>query len=448
MERSITEELLTWKDDPRRKPLILRGMRQCGKTWVLKDFGRRHYRNLAYLSFDEHPEYGDFFKASKDPTRIVHNLAIALRQPIDPGETLLVLDEIQECPEALAALKYFQEKHPEYHVACAGSLLGIRLGGGVSFPVGKIDFLALFPLTFSEFLRATGDGALLDHLSAIEALDPLPAPFFTTLYERLKLYLITGGMPEAVAEWLDRGDVDKLERVLNGILASYRIDFAKHLPATLLQKATAVWDSLPAQLSKENKKFRYNIIKNGASAREYGEALSWLCDAQLVHQVNRAKTPGLPLSAHDDPAAFKLYAADVGLLRQQSHLDPSVFAEGDRLFTEFKGALVENFVLQSLAARAAVPLRYWSVTNPNHEVDFILQHKNALIPIEVKAGADSRGKSLAAYKGRFSAQTPLRVRCSLLNLKLTDDLLNIPLFLVDQTPRLINLALEQQHDSG
>jgi predicted AAA+ superfamily ATPase len=293
--------------------------------------------------------------------------------------------------------------------------------------------------TFSEFLRATGDGALLDHLDGLEAIEPLPVPFFSALHEQLKLYFITGGMPEAVAEWLDRNDVEKLERVLGSILFAYRIDFAKHLPATMLQKVTDIWDSLPAQLSKENKKFHYTVIKNGGSAREYGEALAWLSDAHLVHRVGRIKAPGLPVSAYEDPAAFKLYAADVGLLRQQSRLDPSVFVQGDRLFTEFKGALTENFILQSLIAQTGDAPHYWSVTNPNHEVDFILQDGNTIVPMEVKSGADSRGRGIAAYGRRYPGQTRLRVRYSLLNLDLSDDLLNIPLFLVDQTPRLLRL---------
>jgi predicted AAA+ superfamily ATPase len=441
MERLITKDLLKWKSDPKRKPLILQGMRQCGKTWVLKEFGTTQYRNLAYVSFDKNPEYGDFFARSREPLRIIENLAIALRQPIDPDKTLLVFDEIQECPDALASIKYFQEEQPAYHVACAGSLLGIRLKSGGSFPVGKADFLEMFPLTLSEYLMACGDGPLLGHINGLDAIEGLPEPFRNLLYDRLKQYFTTGGMPEAVAEWLDRRDTDKLERVLTSILNAYQYDFSEHLDSSMLQKVSAIWQSLPAQLSKENKKFKYNMMKDGASSRDYGEALVWLTDARLAYRVARVNAPGLPVSAYEDPAAFKLYAADVGLLRSLSDLDMGVFAQGSTLLTGFKGALTENFVLQSLAATTGKPLRYWSITNPNNEVDFIMQSGMHVIPIEVKAGAVSKGRGLGAYKRRYPNQTTLRIRYSLLNLDLTDDLLNIPLYLVDQTPRLIELAL-------
>ena len=448
MQRLIIKQLSAWKDDPKRKPLILQGIRQCGKTWVLKEFGRTHYRKLVYLSFDQHPEYRDFFAMNKDPLRILDNLAIAFKTDISPGDTLVVFDEIQECPEALASLKYLQEEHPEYHIACAGSLLGIRLQGGGSFPVGKVDFLSMFPMSFSEFLLACGESGLLAYLDKLDTIAPLPQPFFDTLHERLKQYFITGGMPEAVAEWLDRKDVEKLDQVLASILYAYQIDFAKHLSSSMTQKVTAIWQSLPAQLAKENKRFQYNIIKSGANVRDYGEALAWLIDAHMSYRVARIKYPGLPISAHEDAAAFKLFAADIGLLRRLSALDTSVFSLGSSLFTEFKGAFTENFILQSLTATFKSPLRYWSMTNPNYEVDFILQHGMSIIPIEVKSGFDSRGRGLAAYQKRYQAresqdrQHPsLRVRYSLLNLNLTDDLLNIPLFLVDQTPSLLEKCL-------
>jgi predicted AAA+ superfamily ATPase len=439
---------LEWKVNPKRKPLIVRGMRQCGKTWALKDFGTRAYRNLAYLNFDEHPEYQDFFLSDKDPNRIITQLRIALKQPIDPGETLLVFDEIQECPNALASLKYFQENAPQYHVACAGSLLGVRLNTGGSFPVGKVDFLDMFPLTFSEFLRAAGEGALVEYLDSVQRIEPLPQPFVSTLSDYLRLYFVTGGMPEAVAEWFDRADPHKLERVLESILASYQLDFIRHLEATMLRKVSDIWESVPVQLAKENRKFQYNVIKSGASSREYGEALSWLNDARLVRRVSRVRAPGLPLAAQEDPAAFKLYAADIGLLRRLARLDMEAFSQQTGLFSVFKGALAENYVLQSLAAITREPLYYWSVTNPNHEVDFIWQNGADILPLEVKAGTDSRGKGLTAYGRRYREATRLRVRYSLLNLSLSGDVLNIPLFMVDQSVQLIKAALSQQEATG
>jgi predicted AAA+ superfamily ATPase len=445
MDRNITQALCEWKNDPKRKPLILRGMRQCGKTWVLKDFGNSQYRNLAYLSFDENPEFRSFFTATRDPERIVPQLSVALRQPINPTETLLVLDEIQECPEALASLKYFQEDRPDYHVACAGSLLGVQLQGGRSFPVGKVDFLSLYPMTFSEFLCAAGEAALADYLDSVREIEALPEAFTSSLCELLRFYFITGGMPEAVAEWFDRQDPQKLERTLDNILAAFQLDFAKHLDASTLRKVLALWGSLPAQLARENKKFQYNIVKDGANAREYADALGWLVDAHLVNRIGRISAPGLPISAYEEPSVFKLYAADVGLLRQLSHLDRGAIAQGDQLFTSFKGALTENFVQQSLLSVLQAPLRYWASLNPSREVDFILQKANDIIPIEVKSGEDSRGKGLGAYKTRYGDKTKLRVRYSLLNLSLTDDLLNIPLYMVDQTAQLLECALNALH---
>ena len=443
MKRLLLDRLRAWKASPVRKPLILKGLRQVGKTWLLKEFGRTEYEHVAYFNFEESPEYKDFFAHTKDVRRILPNLAMASAQTMTPGNTLIIFDEIQEAPDALDALKYFHENAPEYHVACAGSLLGIALARPSSFPVGQVDFLQVRPLTFTEFLLASGKENLAAYLAQIDGFSPIPSAFFQPLVEQLKMYYVTGGMPEAVRNWTEFHDVRLVERTLQNILEAYERDFTKHPDTTTYPKLTLVWNSLPAQLARENKRFLYNVVKKGARAREYEDALQWLVNAQLIYKVPRITAPGLPLSAYDDMSAFKIYAADVGLLRRLSHLAPTVFAEGNRLFREFKGALTENFVLESLASQFEVQPRYWSRLNPSYEVDFILQRENDLIPIEVKAEDNVRSTSLRKYAETFPDQTKLRLRFSLANLHKDGDLLNLPLFLIDQADRMIGLALEK-----
>jgi predicted AAA+ superfamily ATPase len=279
-------------------------------------------------------------------------------------------------------------------------------------------------------------------VNGIDSIEPLPMPFMELLTERLRLYFVTGGMPEVVADWFDRSDTEKMERIMSGILASYEIDFSKHLSPSMTRRAARVWNTLPSQMSKENRKFQYKVVKEGANARDYEEAIDWLCRVSLMYRVIRCRAPGLPIVAYDDDGSFKLYAADVGLIRALSKLDASAVTEGDRLFTEFKGALSENYVLNALAMRYDTPIRYWTTYHPSYEVDFLLQHGNHIIPVEVKAGLSNKGKGLAVYGERYADKTPLRVRYSLLNLDLSGDLLNIPLFLADRTPELVDLALK------
>lgn len=444
MKRLLMEKLVAWKESAYRKPLILKGARQVGKTWLLKEFGRQYYANTAYFNFDEHEEYKQFFETTKDIPRIVQNLMMASGQKISPENTLVIFDEIQECPAALNTLKYFCENAPEYHVACAGSLLGIALAKPTSFPVGKVNFLELGPMTFTEFLLAGGDDNLADYLGEVTDLMPLPDAFFNPLYEKLKMYFVTGGMPEAVYAWAKEQDVELMQQVLSDILGAYERDFAKHPDVKDVPKIRLVWESIPSQLSRENKKFLYRVVKEGARAREYEDALQWLVDANLLYKVFRSSKPGLPISAYDDLSAFKLYLLDVGLLRRLSLLAPAAFAEGNRLFEEFKGALSENYVLQALSRQFETTPRYWTVENPKYEVDFLIQRNNDIIPIEVKAEGNVESKSLKAYKNLYPDRTKLRVRFSLNNLRLDDDLLNIPLFMADQADRLIGLALEAQ----
>lgn len=446
MDRLIMQKLLDWKNSKYRKPLILKGVRQVGKTWLLKEFAKCHYKNIAYFNFDEHPEYKQFFESTKDVERILQNLMMASGEIINqdtPQDTLIVFDEIQECYNALNALKYFCENTPYYHVACAGSLLGIALSKPASFPVGKVDFLEIMPMTFTEFLMANGDANLVSYMKSIDSIEPIPEAFFNPLYEKLKMYFVTGGMPESVRSWTQDRDVELMQQVLSNILGAYERDFAKHPDPKDFPKISLVWKSIPSQLARENKKFIYKAIKEGARAREYEYALQWLCDASLTYKIYRSSAPGLPISAYDDLSAFKLYMVDVGLLRRLSLLAPSAFGEGNRLFAEFKGALSENYVLQALQNQFEAMPRYWAVDNPKYEVDFLIQRENDILPVEVKSENNVESKSLKKYKEKYGNKVKLRIRFSLNNLRLDDDMLNIPLFMADYTDVIIGKALER-----
>ncbi len=442
MERLLLKRLLEWKNSPYRKPLILKGVRQVGKTWILKEFGKLYYENIAYFNFDENEEYKQFFETTKNVDRILQNLILASGQKIMPEKTFIIFDEVQECPKAINSMKYFCENAPQYHIACAGSLLGISLAKPSSFPVGKVNFMQVDPMTFTEFLLASGDENLAEYLNKVDTIEPIPDAFFNPLYEKLKMYYVTGGMPESVRMWTEERDVSAVQEVLSGIINAYERDFAKYPDVNEFPKISMIWKSIPSQLARENKKFIYKAVKEGARAREYENALQWLVDARLVHKIYRSSAPGLPMSAYDDLSAFKIYLVDVGLLRRLSQLAPTAFGEGNRLFTEFKGALTENFVLQILITQFEVIPRYWNQNNPPYEVDFLIQRENDIFPVEIKSGVNTTSRSLKKFKELFPDQVKLRIRFSLDNLKLDDDVLNIPLFMVDQTDRLIDIALE------
>ena len=438
-------KLLAWKNSPYRKPLILKGVRQVGKTWVLKEFGKLYYKNIAYFNFDENKEYKQFFETTKSVERILQNLMLASGKKIEAENTLIIFDEVQDCPEVINSMKYFYENAPQYHVACAGSLLGITLAKPSSFPVGKVNFMQINPMTFTEFLLANGDENLAKYIEQIDKIEPIPDAFFNPLYEKLKMYYVTGGMPESVLMWTKARDVNAMQETLFEIITAYERDFAKHPNVSEFPKISMIWNSIPSQLARENKKFLYKVVKNGARAREYEDALQWLVSAQLVYKIYRNTAPSLPIAAYDDVSAFKIYLADVGLLRRLAQLAPTAFAEGNRLFTEFKGALTENYVLQALLTQFEVMPRYWSQTNPPYEVDFLIQRDNDIFPIEVKSEANINSRSLKKFKELFPNQTKLRIRFSLNNLKLDDDMLNIPLFMADYTDKLIELALKENN---
>lgn len=422
--------------------MILKGVRQVGKTWILNEFGKRCYDNVAYFNFDEQEELASFFETTKDVKRILQNLMMVNGSPILPEKTLVIFDEVQECNKALNTLKYFCEKAPEYHIACAGSLLGITLSKPSSFPVGKVDFMTIYPMSFTEFLMANGDENLVDYMKGIEVIGPIPEIFFNQLHEKLKMYFITGGMPEAVRSWTEERDTGLVQTALRNILNAYELHFSKHAEIKDIAKLGLIWNSIPPQLARENKKFLYSAVKEGARAREYEDALTWLCNAGMTYKIYRNTKPGLPLSAYDDLTAFKLYTVDTGLLRRLALLDPVAFNEGIRLFTEFRGALTENFILQGLVDKYEAIPRYWT-SGGLAEVDFVIQRGNDIIPVEVKADQNINGRSLTLYGQKYEAETKIRVRFSLRNLKQDGKLLNIPLFMIDHIDKLIELGLNK-----
>ncbi|PKO95733.1 MAG: ATPase [Bacteroidetes bacterium HGW-Bacteroidetes-7] len=435
IKREVLTKLVEWKRSKTRKPLIIMGARQVGKTWLLKKFGNSYFDSVAYFNFDRQPELKQFFDNTKDPNRIIQNLSLVLGKPIIPGQTLIIFDEIQECNQALNSLKYFNEESPEYSIACAGSLLGVAMSRGASFPVGNVDFIRINPVSFTEFLYAA-DEKLGDYVNSIKSIEPLPDIFYSNLIEKFKMYYLSGGMPEAIVALLEAKDITLTQNVLMNIINAYTLDFSKHADNKDIPKIGYIWESIPSQLARENKKFLYRTVKPGARAREYEDALLWLTNAGLVHRVNRSEKPSLPVSAYDDLTAFKIYLCDVGLLRRLASLDPVAITEGNRLFTEFKGALTENYILESLINQFENHPRYWTSGNIA-EVDFLLQYKNDIIPIEVKSDENIRSKSLSVYRKTFSPLTSIRY--SLRNLKHEDGLINIPLFLADKTSDFLNL---------
>ena len=431
-------DLLKWKESKSRKPLVLLGARQVGKTWILEEFGKLFPDGFVKINFDKQPELHQFFRTTKDVRRIISNLSLAVGRPITE-KTLVIFDEIQECEDGLNSLKYFCEDAPEYYVASAGYLLGLMLSKG--FPVGKVDFLRMTPMSFEEFLEANGDGNLVQYMKSIDSIENIPDMFSGPLTEKLKMYCVIGGMPEAVKVWTEDGDIRKVDRVQSDILEAYEHDFAKHAEPFDVPKIRLIWNSLPSQLARENKKFLYSVVKKSARAREYENALNWLVNADLVKKVPRITKPGIPLFAYEDLEAFKIYMGDVGLLRRHSRLSSSTFSEENRLFEEFKGALTENYVMESLLNIPDISIYYWSETP--YEVDFVIQLENDVFPVEAKSGINIKAASIKNYAKEFDDQTKLCVRLSLRNLSYDGNLLNIPLYLADELERIIKLALKR-----
>ena len=424
MERFAMQHLAQWKVRKDRKPLIVRGARQTGKTWLLKEFGKTSFAETVYINFENERRLRDLFSENFDIKRIISTIELNYGKKIDPENTLIIFDEIQAAEGGLTSLKYFCEDAPQYAVVAAGSLLGIALHSGLSFPVGKVSFLDLGPLSFFEFLYAAKKEMLCEAIrnGQWNALEP----FHDELLGLLRSYLFVGGMPEVVQKWIDTGDYFEAREIQREILRSYAADFSKHAPGEQIPRLNMVWDSLPAQLSKENKKFVYGIIREGARAKDFEIAIEWLRDCGLVLESHRVKEPRMPLKAYQDTHVFKLFMLDVGLLGASAGLDAKTLIDGNKIFTEFKGAMAEQFVMQELSTLDPDYLGYWTNERSTSEVDFILQKDGLIIPIEVKSGENLRSRSFTLFCDQFAPD--LAVKTSMLPFRDNEKMLNVPLY--------------------
>ena len=427
MYRIAIEKLYKWKNSKRRKPLIIEGARQVGKTWLMKEFGKQAYADTVYINFDSNSRMADLFSADLDTDRLIMGLELYAGRKINPENTLLIFDEVQEVPRALASLKYFYENAPQYHIVCAGSLLGIALHQGTSFPVGKVDFLKLYPLSFSEFLMATGNERFAELLKNQDY--EMITSFKQTYIDTLKHYYFVGGMPEAVQSFAESKDFNEVRAIQKRILAAYEQDFSKHAPNEIVPKIRMLWNSIPSQLARENKKFIYGLVREGGRAREYETAIMWLSDCGLVHKVSRVNAAGIPLKAYEDLKAFKLFIVDVGLLGCMTGLRQRTLLDGDDLFVEFKGALIEQYVCQQLKTIEDLSVYYYTNDRGSCEIDFVVDTGEQIVPIEVKAETNLRAKSLKTYRERFEPE--LSVRTSMADYKKEDWLLNLPLYAIE-----------------
>jgi predicted AAA+ superfamily ATPase len=435
MQRDIIGELVKWKNSPRRKPLILYGVRQVGKTWLMKDFGAKYYSKTAYISFDNNERLKSIFNHDLDINRIIQALSIETELSISPADTLIIFDEVQECPRALTSLKYFSENAPEYHIIAAGSLLGVMSLEGTGFPVGKVDILNLYPMTFLEFLEAV-DKRYVEIIKNLEFRQL--SVFHNSIIDLLKQYFFIGGMPAAVKHYAETRNFSETREIQNTILDSYYADFAKHIPSATIAKVRSIWDSVPVQLAKENKRFLYSDMKQGSRGREYETALHWLKDAGLIHMLHRVSLPKLPLLAYREMPIFKLYMPDIGLLSARTGLSPKSYIEtNNESFSHYKGVLAEQFVLQELlAAYRALPIYYWAADKNTAEIEFVIQHEDAIIPIEVKAGKNIKSESLKVYKQLFNPKTIIRT--SLVEYNRSGTHYDIPLYMAGQFSQIID----------
>lgn len=433
MKRDRINDLIVWKNSPSRKPLLIRGARQVGKTWLIREFGNTQYEQYVYVNFEKSKHLKALFVDNFDIKRIIVALQIESGLTIHANNTLLLFDEIQAVPEAITALKYFQEDAPEYHIISAGSLLGVAMHSNISFPVGKVDFMDLYPLSFLEFLNAIGECTLIDllHRGDWELITVYKSKFI----ERLRQYYYVGGMPEAVLNFCDNNDFVKVRNIQKQILTSYEQDFSKHAPNVIVPRIRMAWNSIPSQLAKENRKFIYGHIKEGSRAKDYELAISWLIDCGQAYKIFRVNKPGFPLKAYEDLSAFKLFLVDIGLLAAMGDIDVKTLLDGNAIFTEFKGALTEQYVLQQLIGSEKYSIYYWSAKRSSAEIDFVVQLEDLAIPIEVKAEENLQAKSLKVYQEKFSPR--LAIRTSMSNFRRHDWLVNIPLYAISQIDTLI-----------
>ena len=432
MYRIAIEKLLKWKQSKRRKPLIIEGARQVGKTWLMKEFGRQAYADTVYINFDSNSRMAELFASDLDTERLIMGLELYVGHKIDPERSLLIFDEVQEVPRALASLKYFYENAPQYHIVCAGSLLGIALHQGTSFPVGKVDFLKLYPLSFKEFLMATDKARFADLLDQQDF--SMITSFKQTYIDALKHYYFVGGMPEAVQSFAEDKDFNEVREIQKRILMAYEQDFSKHAPNEIVPRLRMLWNSIPSQLAKENKKFIYGLIREGARAKDYETAMMWLSDCGLVYKVSRVNAAGIPLRAYEDLKAFKLFVVDVGLLGCMTGLRQRVLLDGNDLFSEFKGALTEQYVCQQLKTIQDLGIYYYTNDRGSCEVDFVVDTGEQIIPVEVKAEVNLRAKSLKTYREKFSPE--IAVRTSMADYKKEEGLVNLPLYAIGQITQI------------
>lgn len=433
MYRLALESLCRWKENKYRKPLIIEGARQVGKTWLMREFGQKYYKNTVYINFDSNAGMAELFETDLDTKRLILGLEIYAGKKIDAENTLIIFDEVQEVPKALSSLKYFYENAPQYHIVCAGSLLGIALHGGTSFPVGKVDFLKLYPLSFQEFLMATANERFAELLSQCDFA--MITAFKQTFIDALKNYYFVGGMPEVVLRFSENKDFNEVRDVQKRILEAYEQDFSKHAPNEIVPRIRMIWNSIPSQLAKENKKFIYGLVKEGGRAKDYETAIMWLTDCGLVHKVSRVNAPKLPLKAYEDLKAFKLFVVDVGLLGCMTGLGQRILLDGNDLFMEFKGALTEQYVMQQLAAQADLNLYYYTNDRGSCEVDFLIDNGEKVIPVEVKAEINLRAKSLKTYRDKYNPD--ISVRTSMADYRMQEGLLNLPLYAIEKIKDLL-----------
>ena len=442
MERTIYDDLVEWKERSDRKPLLLEGVRQCGKTYVLEEFGKNNYKNTAYFNFERVPSLSDIFQPDLDPKRIIIELGLRSGRKIEPKDTLVIFDEIQFCKPALTSLKYFCEETPEYHIVCAGSLLGVMLSKPSSFPVGKVDRLKMGPMSFKEFLWANSEEMLADYIEENDPTKRLSDPIAEKLKMYLDHYFIIGGMPAAVASWITNQDIERVERILDNIIKDYLNDFSKHA-SDYLTKITLIWRSIPVQLAKDNKKFIFSHVKTGARSKDLEDALEWLINAGLVHKVIKVDRPTFPLPIFEDITDFKIYLADVGILRRLTKIPSDFLFTKDKGPDTLRGMMAENFVLNELIASASDAVCYWR-SSGKAEVEFIAQFGLEVIPIEVKAGTDATSKSLSEYIIKYSP--PMAVIVSMLSGK--NGIRNyIPLYAAWRIPRYIKTERSTSHES-
>ena len=427
MYRLAIEKLYEWKARADRKPLIIEGARQVGKTWLMKEFGKSAYSNTVYINFDSNSRMAELFSSDLEISRIVMGLELYADTKINPENTLIIFDEVQEVPRALASLKYLYENAPEYHIICAGSLLGIALHQGTSFPVGKVDFLNLYPLSFKEFLMAIGKTRYVELMDAGDY--EMMTAFRQDLIDALKYYYFVGGMPEAVMSFASEKDFNKVRKIQRRILEAYEQDFSKHAPNESVPKLRMLWSSIPSQLAKENKKFIYGSVREGGRAKEYESAIMWLTDCGLVHRISRVTVGHLPLKAYEDMKAFKMFVLDVGLLGCMVGLNKKILLDGNNLFVEFKGALTEQYVLQQLITNPDYNIYYYTNDSGSCEVDFLIDTGDAVVPVEVKAEVSLRAKSLKTYVEKFSPD--VAVRTSMRDYKKESLLVNLPLYAIE-----------------